>query len=75
MPIRRTAERAGVFTPYEVALLGRVFDQLKVNAQSDDQREALAFRIIANYVAGVEDEDALVLASQPSLEGWARRRH
>lgn len=68
MPIRRNAERAGVFTPSEIALLARVFDRLKVNARSDDQREALAFRIIANYVAGVEDEDALVLASKPPLE-------
>ncbi|MER8405335.1 hypothetical protein NKH16_11365 [Mesorhizobium sp. M1307] len=67
MPIRRTAERAGVFTPSEIALLGRVFDRLKVNAQSDHEREALASRIIANFMAGIEDEDNLVLASKRPL--------
>lgn len=67
VPIHRQAERAGVFRPPELALLGRVFDRLKVGAQSDNQREALASRIIANYMAGVRDEEGLLSASRQPL--------
>ncbi|PTE12410.1 hypothetical protein [Mesorhizobium helmanticense] len=67
MPIRRKAEEAGVFTPSEVALLGRVFDRLKIEGQSEQRREALASRIIANFSAGITDEDDLVLASKLPL--------
>ncbi|MER8441364.1 hypothetical protein NKH36_33715 [Mesorhizobium sp. M1312] len=68
MPIHRQAERAGVvFRPFEVALLGRVFDRLKVGVQSDNQREALASRIIANYLAGVRGEEELLSASRQPL--------
>jgi hypothetical protein len=66
MPIRRRAAEAGVFEPSELALLGRVFEQLKRENQSNDARDALASRIIANYRAGVVDESELVsLSKQP----------
>lgn len=34
MPIRPKAEKAGVFRPSDLALLGRVFDRLEVEGQS-----------------------------------------
>ncbi|PBB52540.1 MULTISPECIES: hypothetical protein [Mesorhizobium] len=67
MPIRRKAEAAAVFNPSELALLGRVFDRLKVDGKSEQQLEALASRIIANYMAGVVDEEELLSASKQAL--------
>jgi hypothetical protein len=67
MPIYRKAQDAGVFSSSEVALLGRVFDRLKIELQSKERREALASRIIANYMAGITDEDELVSASKLPL--------
>ncbi|WP_419694845.1 hypothetical protein ACN2CC_32030 [Mesorhizobium muleiense] len=67
MPIYRKAEAAAVFNPSELALLGRVFDRLKVDAKSEQRREALASRIIANYMAGVVDEEELLSASKQAL--------
>ncbi|RWO78198.1 MAG: hypothetical protein EOQ95_31065 [Mesorhizobium sp.] len=67
MPIYRKAKEAGVFGASEVATLGRVFDRLKREGDSEHLREALASRILANYAAGITDEDELVLASKPPL--------
>jgi hypothetical protein len=67
MPIHRKATEAGVFSSSEVALLGRVFDRLKVDTQSEQRREALASRIIANYSAGITDEEELASASKLPL--------
>ncbi|OWK19947.1 hypothetical protein AJ88_34715 [Mesorhizobium amorphae CCBAU 01583] len=74
MPIKRKAEEAGVFDPSEVALLGRVFDRLKIEGQSEQRREALASLIIANYMAGVVDEEELVSASKLTGGGPRARR-
>ncbi|QPC91996.1 hypothetical protein [Mesorhizobium sp. INR15] len=66
MPIRRKATEAGIFNSSELALLGRVFDQLRAEDQSPDARETIASRVIANYMAGVVDEAELVsLSKQP----------
>jgi len=66
VPIQRRATEVGIFDPAELALLGRVFDKLKVDDQSTDARDAIASRVIANYMAGVVDEDELVsLSKQP----------
>ena len=66
MPIRRKAAEAGIFNPSELALLGRVFEQLKLDKQSTDARDTLASRIIANYMAGMVDESELIsLSKQP----------
>ena len=47
-------------------MLERVFEQLKLDNQSPDAREAIASRIIANFMAGITDEDELVsLSKQP----------
>ncbi|TPJ32735.1 hypothetical protein [Mesorhizobium sp. B2-6-5] len=65
MPIRRKATEAGILEPEELALLGRVFEQIKGNGQSPGQ-DAIASRVIANYMAGVTDEAELVsLSKQP----------
>ncbi len=66
MPIRRRANAAGVFDATELAILARVFDKLGVSSESEEEREAVASRIIANYMAGVTDEAELVsLSKQP----------
>ena len=67
MPIRRKAEEAGRFNPEELALLRRVFDRLAADHPSERQRDALASRIIANYMAGVVDEDELITISRQPL--------
>ncbi|WP_245318226.1 hypothetical protein [Mesorhizobium sp. WSM4304] len=55
--------------PAEVALLGRVFDKLKLEQGSPDTLDTIASRIIANYMAGIKDEAELV-----SLSRWPLRR-
>jgi hypothetical protein len=67
MPIYKRAKEAGVFSSSEVALLGRVFDKLKNDHQSPERGEALASRIMANYLAGIRDEDELLTASKLPL--------
>ncbi|RWB91161.1 MAG: hypothetical protein EOQ52_06965 [Mesorhizobium sp.] len=67
MPIYRRAEEAGVFTSSEVALLGRVFERLKSDGQSLERREALASRVIANFQAGITDEEELLSVSKLPL--------
>ncbi|MDX8500646.1 hypothetical protein RFM99_19770 [Mesorhizobium sp. VK4C] len=67
MPIYQKAVEAGIFDSSEVALLGRVFDRLKEEHQSRQRREALASRVIANYQAGIRDEDELVSVSKLPL--------
>ncbi|MBZ9768284.1 hypothetical protein LB526_16135 [Mesorhizobium sp. CA6] len=54
MPLRRN-----VFTPTELALLGRVFSRQKDLPETADQREQTASRIIAYYQAGIVDEAEL----------------
>ena len=67
MTIRSKATEAGIFRPSELDLLGRVFQQLKRDGQSPEARDALASRIIANYMAGVVDEAELVSLSRQPL--------
>ncbi|RWL45312.1 MAG: hypothetical protein EOR60_15330 [Mesorhizobium sp.] len=67
MPIYRRAKEAGVLSSSDVALLGRVFDKLKNEHQSPERREALASRLLANYLAGLRDEDELLAASKLPL--------
>jgi len=67
MPIRRKAVDAGILAPSELALLGRVFEQHELAGQSADERSRLASRIIANYMAGVVDEEELISLSRLPL--------
>ncbi|CDX37781.1 conserved hypothetical protein [Mesorhizobium sp. ORS 3359] len=67
MPIYKKAKEAGVFSSSDIALLGRVFDKLKNEHQSPERREALASRLMANYLAGLRDEDELLAVSKLPL--------
>jgi hypothetical protein len=67
MPIRRKAAEAGVFQPSELDLLGRVFEQLEAKGQTPEERDTIASRIMANYMAGVTDEAELVSLSRQPL--------
>ncbi|MGX9120810.1 hypothetical protein ACWTU6_29855 [Mesorhizobium sp. BHbsci] len=63
----KSANEAGVFSSSEVALLGRVFERLTIEGQSPQRREVIASRIIANYQAGITDEEELFSASKLPL--------
>jgi hypothetical protein len=67
MPIKRAIDRSGgVFTPDELQLLQAVFDQLSKPGDTEDARNGLASRIIANFQAGITDEEDLIaLCRQP----------
>ncbi len=67
MPIRRKATEAGILQPSELALLSRVFEQLSLEHQSPNTRDAIASRIIANFMAGLTDEAELVSLSRQAL--------
>ena len=67
MPIYKRAKETGIFSSSDVALLGRVFDKLKNEHQSPERREMLASRLLANYLAGLRDEDELLAASKLPL--------
>jgi hypothetical protein len=67
MPMRQKAHEAGVLLPADLNLLARVFDRLKIDGQTADQCEALASRILANFMAGIEDEEELVSLSRLPL--------
>lgn len=47
MPIQRKAAEAGIFDESELALLGRVFDELKLDNPLPDECDSIASRIIA----------------------------
>ncbi|AZO15403.1 hypothetical protein EJ069_12125 [Mesorhizobium sp. M2A.F.Ca.ET.043.05.1.1] len=67
MPVRQKAQDAGILEPAELEFLARVFDRLKTEEQTADEREALASRILANFMAGIEDEEELVSLSRLAL--------
>jgi hypothetical protein len=68
MPIKRAIDRSGgVFTPDELGLLQRVFNQLSKPGDTDDVRDGLASRIIANFQAGIRDEKELMSLSRQAL--------
>jgi hypothetical protein len=66
--INRKAAEAGIFQPAEIGLLGRLFERVKVANDTVDDQEARASRIIANYMAGITDEEELVALSRQTLE-------
>lgn len=53
--------------PSELDLLGRAFEQLKLEGQSQEARNAIVSRIIANYMAGVTDEAELISFTREPL--------
>ena len=67
MSITGKMNEAGIFRPAETALLGRVFERMKLEGMPEDQLETLASRIIANYMAGITDEAELISLSRQPL--------
>ena len=67
VPIHQRAKEAGIFDAAELALLTRVYDRLRYDEQTADQRQVLASRIIANFMAGIVDEEELVSLSRLPL--------
>ena len=68
MPIKRAIDRTnGVFTPDDIDVLQRVFDRISEPGDNDDQRDGLASRIIANFQAGIRDEQELLSLSRHAL--------
>ena len=67
VPIHQRAKEAGIFDVAELALLARVYDRLRYDEQTADQRQVLASRIIANFMAGITDENELVSLSRLPL--------
>jgi hypothetical protein len=67
MPLRRALEEAGVVINSEqLELLGRVFDQSSIAGENEHARETRASRILAYFLAGIEDEGELCeLAKRP----------
>ncbi|TIU32807.1 MAG: hypothetical protein E5W38_11430 [Mesorhizobium sp.] len=55
------------FTPDETAMFGRVFESGRVTGETEEQKQARASRIIANYMAGITDEAELVELSRKPL--------
>lgn len=64
MPTKPKIEEVRIFTPSEVRLFGRVFERAKRKGETEVHREALACRIVANYVAGITDEAELLAVSR-----------
>ena len=60
-------KEAGTFVPDEVDLICRVLKRLSVEKLERHKREALAQRVMANYMAGITDEDDLVSWSKQPL--------
>ncbi len=66
MAVYRKAREAGIVQPADLELLGRVFDATSSPEESERDREARASRILAYFMAGINDEGELkTLARQP----------
>jgi hypothetical protein len=65
--IHRKAKEAGIVRPTEIGLLFRVFDRTQVFNETPAAQEARASRIIANYTAGIMDEQELIALSRHAL--------
>ena len=63
----QTQKHDGAFRPSEVALLAGVLEKLKVKDLAQAEREAVAKRVLANFMAGVTDEAGLISLSQKPL--------
>lgn len=68
MPIKRAIEHSGgVFTPEDLKLLQRVFEMASNPEYDDEQRDRCASRIVANFEAGIRDENELISLSRLPL--------
>jgi hypothetical protein len=67
MPVSRKASELGAFNPDEIAMFWRVFDATKAPGETNVDAEHRASRIIANYSAGITDENELMEISRRPL--------
>ncbi|MCV0395839.1 MAG: hypothetical protein K5872_06230 [Rhizobiaceae bacterium] len=67
MPIRELAREKGSFSPEELDLMARAFARAADEVSEAGEREAIASRVLANYLAGIEDEDELAALSRRPL--------
>ena len=68
MPIKRAVDRTGgLFTPEDLDLLQRVFEIASNPGDDDEQRDRCASRIVANFQAGIRDEEELISLSRKPL--------
>ncbi|MBZ9674610.1 hypothetical protein [Mesorhizobium sp. ES1-1] len=65
--IHRKAREAGIVKPTEIGLLFRVFDRTQGFNETPTEQEARASRIIANYTAGIMDEQELIALSRQAV--------
>ncbi len=67
MPDHQDVDHSGTFGPAELDLFDRVLAKLKVNELTEQDREPLEQRVMANYMAGITDEDELASLSRQPL--------
>lgn len=65
--MKSTRSQDGAFRPSELGLFSRVMERLKSKDLGDASQQELAQRVMANYMAGLTDEDELVEASRRPL--------
>lgn len=58
-------EHSGAFRPSELVLFSNVLDRLNAQKLDELDRQTMAQRVVANYIAGIRNEDELVEASRP----------
>lgn len=67
MPHEDARSRSGAFGPGQLQLLGRVLKRIGGDDLDDADRQAMAQRVMANYMAGFTDEDELITVSKQPL--------
>ena len=67
LPTSSARVAGGAFQPMELQMFGRILARLKCNELASTKREDLAQRVMANYMAGITDEDELVEVSRRPL--------
>ena len=67
MRMQQGREHKGTFGPAELVMFAKVLDRLDIREFGEFDRQAMAHRVIANYMAGITDEDELVELSRRPL--------
>jgi hypothetical protein len=67
MSAQQSKNHRGAFGPAELVMFAKVLDRLDIKDLGESDRQAMAQRVIANYMAGIKDEDELVELSRRPL--------
>jgi hypothetical protein len=67
MPAHARRQESGVFNPADLDLIDRVLKKLRSDELGEEKRRHLVQRVMANYMAGMTDEDELVEFSRRPL--------